>query len=132
MAVCGMHALGETKAKPEVKNEEQRSVIEKFPSSVPVIGPAMKGVASVGSHKDEFFSTLQHSWLGLRLLWLDVRISSRLLLKLANGKRLSRRERSQLTRTAADLFKLVPFLVFVVVPFSVFHCTKTIAALDSG
>ncbi|VAH45560.1 unnamed protein product [Triticum turgidum subsp. durum] len=91
MAVCGMHALGETKAKPEVKNEEQRSVIEKFPSSVPVIGPAMKGVASVGSHKDEFFSTLQHSWLGLRLLWLDVRISSRLLLKLANGKRLSTR-----------------------------------------
>ena len=28
-----------------------------------------------------------------------------------------RRERSQLTRTAADVFRLVPMLVFVLVPF---------------
>jgi hypothetical protein len=28
-----------------------------------------------------------------------------------------RRERAQLTRTAADLFRLVPMLVFVVIPF---------------
>jgi LETM1 and EF-hand domain-containing protein 1 len=73
------------------------------------------------SHKkDEFVSALQHYWLGLRLLWLDVRISSRLMLKLANGKKLSRRERSQLTRTSADIFKLVPFSVFVIVPFMKF------------
>ncbi|KAF7039074.1 hypothetical protein CFC21_049136 [Triticum aestivum] len=106
------------KAKPGAKNAEQSSVKQKFWETVPVIGPAMKRAASMSSHKkDEFFSTLQHYWLGLRLLWLDVRISSRLLLKLANGKRLSRRERGQLTRTTADIFKLVPFSVFVVVPF---------------
>ena len=70
------------------------------------------------SHKkDEFLSALQHYWLGLRLLGLDVRISSRLMLKIANGKKLLRRERNQLTRTTADIFKLVPFSVFVVVPF---------------
>ncbi len=43
-------------------------------------------------------------------------------LSLLTAKRLSfwlacRRERAQLTRTAADLFRLVPMLVFVVIPF---------------
>lgn len=67
--------------------------------------------------KDEFKSTLQHYWFGTKLLWADVRISSRLLLKLANGKSLSRRERQQLTRTTVDIFRLVPFAVFIIVPF---------------
>jgi ABC-type Fe3+ transport system permease subunit len=70
--------------------------------------------------KDEFVSTLQHYWLGTKLLWADVRISSRLLVKLAGGKSLSRRERQQLTRTTADIFRLVPVAVFIVVPFMEF------------
>lgn len=70
--------------------------------------------------KDEFVSTLQHYWLGTKLLWADVRISSRLLVKLAGGKSLTRRERQQLTRTTADLFRLVPFAVFIIVPFMEF------------
>lgn len=70
--------------------------------------------------KEEFVSTLQHYWLGFKLLWADVRISSRLLQKLAGGKNLSRRERQQLTRTTADIFRLVPFAVFIIVPFMEF------------
>lgn len=70
--------------------------------------------------KNESVSTLQHYWLGCKLLWADVRISSRLLLKLAGGKSLSRRERQQLTRTTADIFRLVPFAVFIIVPFMEF------------
>lgn len=70
--------------------------------------------------KDEFVSALQHYWLGSKLLWADIRISSRLLLKLAGGKNLSRRERQQLTRTTADIFRLVPFAVFIIVPFMEF------------
>lgn len=70
--------------------------------------------------KNEFVSALQHYWLGSKLLWADVRISSRLLLKLAGGKSLSRRERQQLTRTTADIFRLVPFAVFIIVPFMEF------------
>ena len=66
---------------------------------------------------DEFKSTLQHYWFGTKLLWADIRISSRLLLKLVGGKSLSRRERQQLTRTTADIFRLVPFVVFIIVPF---------------
>lgn len=49
-----------------------------------------------------------------------MRISSRLLIKLASGKSLSRRERQQLTRTTADMFRLVPFAVFIIVPFMEF------------
>lgn len=49
-----------------------------------------------------------------------MRICSRLLLKLASGKSLSRRERQQLTRTTADIFRLVPFAVFIIVPFMEF------------
>lgn len=41
-------------------------------------------------------------------------------MKLAGGKSLTRRERQQLTRTAADIFRLVPFAVFVIVPFMEF------------
>jgi hypothetical protein len=67
--------------------------------------------------KDEFISTLQHYWLGTKLLSADVRISSRLLVKLTGGKSLTRRERQQLTRTTADLFRLVPFAVFIIIPF---------------
>lgn len=70
--------------------------------------------------KDEFVSTLQHYWLGCKLLWADMRICSRLLMKLASGKSLSRRERQQLTRTTADVFRLVPFAVFIIVPFMEF------------
>jgi LETM1 and EF-hand domain-containing protein 1 len=77
-------------------------------------------VAKLKHWKEEFVSTLQHYWLGTKLLWADVRISSRLLVKLAGGKSLSRRERQQLTRTTADIFRLVPVAVFIVVPFMEF------------
>lgn len=70
--------------------------------------------------KNEFVSTLQHYWLGIKLLGADVRISSRLLVKLARGKSLSRRERQQLTRTTADIFRLVPVAIFIIVPFMEF------------
>lgn len=70
--------------------------------------------------KDSFKSVLQHYWLGTKLLWADIRISSRLLHKLANGKSLSRRERKQLMRTTADIFRLVPFAIFIIVPFMEF------------
>lgn len=41
-------------------------------------------------------------------------------MKLAGGRSLSRRERQQLTRTTADVFRLVPVAVFIIVPFMEF------------
>mmetsp|Transcript_17598 Transcript_17598/g.52868 ORF Transcript_17598/g.52868 Transcript_17598/m.52868 type:complete len:846 (+) Transcript_17598:182-2719(+) len=59
----------------------------------------------------------RHYWAGGKLLAADVRISLRLVFKVASGKPLSRREKRQLTRTSADIFRLVPLTVFLVVPF---------------
>ncbi|CAJ2677234.1 mitochondrial proton/calcium exchanger protein-like [Trifolium pratense] len=105
------------------------SVSQRVWSSFLGIGPALRAVASMSREdwakklvhwKEEFVSTLKHYWLGCKLLWVDVRISSRLMKKLANGKSLSRREKQQLTRTTADIFRLVPVAVFLIVPFMEF------------
>lgn len=60
----------------------------------------------------------QHYWDGTKLLATEVKISSRLALKMAAGYELSRRENRQLTRTVQDLVRLVPFVPFVIVPFA--------------
>ncbi|KAK9807532.1 hypothetical protein WJX72_001831 [[Myrmecia] bisecta] len=59
----------------------------------------------------------KHYWVGTKLLWADIKIATRLLQKVVRGKALSRRERRQLTRTTADMFRLVPFAIFLLVPF---------------
>lgn len=129
-----VEGLSTAKAKAMAKRaqesqKEVQSVLRKVWTAFLGIGPALRAVASMSREdwakklvhwKGEFVSTLQHYWLGSKLLWADVRISSRLLLKLAGGKSLSRRERQQLTRTTADIFRLVPFAVFVIVPFMEF------------
>lgn len=100
-------AKAKAKAKEQEAQKQVQSVVKKFWSMIFGIGPALKAVASMSradwaaklTHwKNEFVSTLQHYWLGLKLLWADIRISSRLLLKLAGGKSLKERE------TTADTY----------------------------
>jgi len=61
---------------------------------------------------------VHHYWDGTKLLATEVKISSKLALKMAAGYELSRREHRQLQRTVQDLGRLVPFSVFVIVPFA--------------
>ncbi|KAL4755456.1 hypothetical protein BDW72DRAFT_163743 [Aspergillus terricola var. indicus] len=61
---------------------------------------------------------IQHYWDGTKLLATEVRISSRLALKMAGGYELSRREHRQLKRTVTDLGRLIPFSMFVIIPFA--------------
>ena len=61
-----------------------------------------------------------HYWHGSKLLAAEVRISSRLQWKLLHGETLTRRERRQLKRTTQDLLRLIPFAVFIIVPFMEF------------
>ncbi len=63
---------------------------------------------------------IMHYVNGSKLLAMEVRISFRLLRKLARGELLIRREQEQLRRTISDLFRLVPFSIFVIVPFMEF------------
>ena len=62
----------------------------------------------------------QHYWNGTKLLVADVRTARGLLLKTLNGNALTRREKKQLLRTVSDLFRLVPFSMFIIIPFMEF------------
>jgi len=64
-----------------------------------------------------FVEECKHYYSGFKLLFLDVKVSSRIIWKVLHGKTLSRRENRQLVRTVSDLFRLVPFSVFIIVPF---------------
>ncbi|KAG9446931.1 hypothetical protein H6P81_013059 [Aristolochia fimbriata] len=126
-----VEGLSSVKAKAKMKRLQQSqmwivSILKGFWSRLLRIGPALRAIASMSREdwvkklhywKDEFVSTMQHYWLGLKLLWANIRMSSRLLLKLARGKSLSRRERQQLTLTTADIFRLFPLAVIIIVPF---------------
>nr|CAD7457237.1 unnamed protein product [Timema tahoe] len=69
------------------------------------------------SLKQKIVDEIVHYYHGFRLLFIDINISRKLLWRVLNGKTLTRREHNQLVRTVGDLFRLVPFSVFVIVPF---------------
>ncbi len=89
-------------------------------------GKDEKSSAAVAGKKDEKKLTLMekikkeaaHYWDGTKLLATEVKISTRLAFKMAAGYELSRRENRQLKRTVQDLGRLVPFSVFLIVPFA--------------
>lgn len=59
----------------------------------------------------------KHYWDGSKLLATEVKISTRLAVKMGMGYELTRREYRQLNRTITDLVRLIPFLPFIIVPF---------------
>ena len=50
----------------------------------------------------------------------DVQTARNLVGKTLRGSTLTRRERKQLLRTVSDLFRLVPFSMFLIIPFMEF------------
>ncbi|KAF1752069.1 hypothetical protein GCK72_018623 [Caenorhabditis remanei] len=67
--------------------------------------------------KDKIMHELKHYYHGFRLLALETRVSAKYLWRVLRGATLTRRERQQLVRTVSDLFRLVPFSFFIIVPF---------------
>ncbi|KAI8323290.1 LETM1-domain-containing protein, partial [Martensiomyces pterosporus] len=59
-----------------------------------------------------------HYWHGTKLFAKEVKISSKLVTKVVWGGTLTRREQRQLRRTFTDTVRLVPFLLFVIIPFA--------------
>ncbi|KAM6113272.1 LETM1 domain-containing protein LETM2, mitochondrial [Phoenicopterus ruber ruber] len=72
------------------------------------------------SLRQKVVDELRHYYNGFHLLWIDTKVAARMVWRLLHGQVLTRRERRRLLRTCADLFRLVPFLVFVIVPFMEF------------
>ena len=58
-----------------------------------------------------------HTWVGMKLLATETRVASKILARLVRGKILTRREQQMLKRVASDLFRLVPFSFFFLIPF---------------
>ncbi|XP_006874166.1 PREDICTED: LETM1 and EF-hand domain-containing protein 1, mitochondrial [Chrysochloris asiatica] len=92
---------------------------KKLEEGGPVYSPPVE-VAVKKSIGQRVLDELKHYYHGFRLLWIDTKIAARMLWRILNGHTLTRRERRQFLRICADLFRLVPFLVFVVVPFMEF------------
>ncbi|KAF9927932.1 hypothetical protein FBU30_002770 [Linnemannia zychae] len=69
---------------------------------------------------------LIHYWHGTKLLGTEIKISTKLANRVLHGSKLSRREQRQLKRTSKDLLRLIPFSVFVIVPFMEFLLPVTL------
>ncbi|XP_019334285.1 mitochondrial proton/calcium exchanger protein isoform X2 [Alligator mississippiensis] len=92
---------------------------KKLEEGGPVYSPAEVEVVKK-SLGQRIVDELKHYYHGFRLLWIDTKIAARMLWQILHGATLSRRERRQFLRICADLFRLVPFLVFLIVPFMEF------------
>ncbi|CAH0399703.1 unnamed protein product [Chilo suppressalis] len=69
------------------------------------------------SLKERVMDELRHYYHGFRLLFIEIRISTSLCFRILKGESLTRREHRLLVTTIGDLFRMVPFIVFIVVPF---------------
>ncbi|XP_056139336.1 LETM1 domain-containing protein LETM2, mitochondrial [Lampris incognitus] len=99
------------------------------PSSTPVstatttaaaVPPVQERAVVKKSIYQRIVDELKHYYNGFRLLGIDIKIAGRMVWRLLHGQLLTRRERRRLMRTCADLFRLVPFVVFIIVPFMEF------------
>eukprot|EP00980_Cylindrotheca_fusiformis_P004018 scaffold880_cov132-Cylindrotheca_fusiformis.AAC.14 len=70
--------------------------------------------------KDVIRKEVDHYWTGTKLLMADVQTARSLLGRTLSGSTLTRRERKQLLRTVTDLFRLVPFSMFILIPMMEF------------
>lgn len=81
------------------------------------IPPKSTSVAPKRSLGKRIIDEIIHYYHGFRLLFIDIRIATRIIWKLLNYHDISRREHKQLVRTTSDIFRLIPFSVFILVPF---------------
>uniref|UniRef100_A0A672HIQ1 Mitochondrial proton/calcium exchanger protein n=1 Tax=Salarias fasciatus TaxID=181472 RepID=A0A672HIQ1_SALFA len=93
---------------------------KKLEEGGPVYSPTLDAEPARRTLRQRVLDEVKHYYHGFRLLWIDTTIAGRMLWRVLNGHPLSRRERRQFLRTCADVFRLLPFLVFIIVPFMEF------------
>ncbi|XP_070835113.1 mitochondrial proton/calcium exchanger protein isoform X2 [Chaetodon trifascialis] len=93
---------------------------KKLEEGGPVYSPTLDAEPVRRTIRQRVVDEIKHYYHGFRLLWIDTTIAGRMLWRVLNGHALSRRERRQFLRTCADVFRLLPFLVFIIVPFMEF------------
>ncbi|XP_072220813.1 mitochondrial proton/calcium exchanger protein isoform X3 [Leuresthes tenuis] len=93
---------------------------KKLEEGGPVYSPTLDAEPVRRTLRQRVIDEIKHYYHGFKLLWIDTTIAGRMLWRVLNGNALSRRERRQFLRTCADVFRLLPFLVFIIVPFMEF------------
>lgn len=104
-----------TAAKKESLAEQQMASVTTSSPSTEIVSTAVKKTLM-----QRIWAELVHYYHGFRLLFIDINVCRKLLWKVLNGDTLSRREHRLLIRTTSDIFRLVPFSVFIIVPFMEF------------
>jgi len=102
--------------KPSSKVEETVNAV-KEKAQKEAEGKEIAAVKPKKSIKQRVIDEVMHYYHGFKLLGLNAKISFKLALKKMRGIELTRREHNLFVQTVADLFRLLPFSVFVVVPF---------------
>ncbi|KAM9477989.1 mitochondrial proton/calcium exchanger protein isoform 2-T2 [Clarias gariepinus] len=108
----------ESKVERSLRSLKDRN--KKLEEGGPIYSPAVDAEPVRRTLGQRVIDEVKHYYHGFRLLWMDTAITGRMLWRVLNGHILSRRERRQFLRTCADLFRLLPFLVFIIVPFMEF------------
>lgn len=89
-------------------------------STTPASSDAVSKAVVKKSVLQRIWAEIVHYYHGFRLLFIDMNVARKLVGKLLHGKSLTRREHRLLIRTTSDTFRLVPFSVFIIVPFMEF------------
>jgi hypothetical protein len=98
----------------EVKVSKQQMIVNGVKTlAVTVKGWVMNPKQTWHSIKEE----AHHYWMGTKLLWSEIQMTTQILERVVQGHELTRREKNQLIRTSSDLFRLIPFAIIVVIPF---------------
>lgn len=106
--------------KPSSKVEESIQTLKLKKETENTSETGVKKVPVKKSLKQRIVDELLHYYHGFRLLFIDINVSRKLIGRILNGKTLSRREHKLLVRTSGDVFRLIPFSVFIIVPFMEF------------
>ncbi|XP_030626477.1 mitochondrial proton/calcium exchanger protein isoform X2 [Chanos chanos] len=122
VAVRWIHVTGrlhdDSKVERSLRSLKDRN--KKLEEGGPIYSPTVDAEPVRRSLGQRVVDEVKHYYHGFRLLWIDMTIAVRMLWRVLNGHALSRRERRQFLRTCADVFRLLPFLVFIIVPFMEF------------
>lgn len=103
--------------KPSSKVEETVQALKEDLKDKAAVSVAVDKPPLLRRIKKKVLDELLHYYHGFRLLFIDINISRKLVWRVLNGKSLTRREHRLLVRTVSDLFRLLPFSVFIIVPF---------------
>lgn len=107
-----------SKVEDTVKSlKEEKEEKDKTISALNNDGSNDKAVVEKRTMWQKVKAEMIHYYHGFRLLGLDMKVSAKLIWRVLHGNELTRREHKLLVKTTGNMFRLIPFSVFIVVPF---------------